>query len=226
MAYFQKGFVDFFKGLAANNHRDWFNDNRKLYEKEVKKPFYHFLGDLITEISKSEPRVKDLQIKNAVFRINRDIRFSKDKTPYNLYVSAVVSPEGRKNMQYPGLYLHFNIDESHLGGGAYMPDKDNLQKIREYIIAHPQKVKNALKEKRFKHTYGDLVDGEKNKILPKELKEHGEAHPLIFNKQYYYMAKHQGEEVVLQPKLMEFVMEHYHAGQAWSTVLKDAMGLK
>ena len=92
MSYFSPKFVDFFKGLAANNNKEYFDANRKTYIKEVKNPFQALLMDVRDQIAKSDPEVKKQELKNAVFRINRDIRFSKDKTPYNLHVSAVVSP--------------------------------------------------------------------------------------------------------------------------------------
>ena len=223
MAYFNQAFIDFFKGLAANNHKDYFDENRKIYHKEVKDPFYQLVADTIAEIGKLDKNVKELQVKNAVFRINRDIRFSKDKTPYNLHVSAAISPTGRKNMEYPGMYLHLNIDKSHFGGGCYMPSKENLTKFRQFIIDHPSEIKKALTNKAFVSTYKELQPGEKNKILPKEFKAFGEKHPLLFNKQFYYMADYPGEETILRKDLLPFIVNHYQAGDSWNSLLKQAM---
>jgi uncharacterized protein (TIGR02453 family) len=223
MSYFSPKFVDFFKGLAANNHKDYFDENRKTYIKEVKEPFQKLLLDVRDEIAKSDPEVKKLELKNAVFRINRDIRFSKDKTPYNLHVSAVVSPYGRKDMQYPGLYIHLSIDKCHLGGGMYMPSKENLAKIRQHIINHPKDFEKAMNDKEFNSIFGGLVEGEKNKVLPKEFKEYGEQYPAIFNKQFYYMAEYEGEKSVLREDLLPFIVSHSKAAKVWDDWFKAAI---
>ena len=157
-----------------------------------------------------------------MFRINRDIRFAKDKTPYNVHVSAGISPTG-KNMEYPGMYLHLNIDTSHFGGGCYMPSKENLHKMRQFIIDHPTDVQNALANKAFTQTFKTLEPGEKNKILPKEFKSFGEKQPLLFNKQFYYMADYPGEATILRKDLLSFIVNHYKAGSSWNELLKRAM---
>lgn len=224
MAYFNPAFVEFFKGLAANNNKEYFDKHRKLYTKEVKEPFYQFVADVISRVGDIDPAIKSLEVKNAVFRINRDIRFSADKSPYKLHVGAVISPTGRKDMQYPGLYMHLSIDESFMGGGCYMPTKENLQRIRQYIIDHPKKVEQALNDKAFKSTYGGLAEAEKNKILPKEMKAYGEDQPLLFNKQFYYMHNiPDGEQLVLRDDLLDVVVDHFRAGAAWNKVIKDAI---
>ncbi len=224
MAYFNQQFIDFFKGLAANNSKDYFDENRKIYQKEVKDPFYQLVADCIAETGKIDSNIKSLEVKNAVFRINRDIRFSKDKTPYNLHVSAAIGPQGRKNMEYPGLYLQLNIDQCHFGGGCYMPSKENLSRIRQYIIDQPKAVEKALANKDFKRVYGNLSEGDKNKILPKEFKAFGDQYPLLYNKQFFYMAQHDnGENIILKDDLLDFIIDHYKAGQSWNNVLKAAM---
>jgi uncharacterized protein (TIGR02453 family) len=223
MAYFNRAFIHFFKGLAANNHKDWFDANRKTYEKEVKKPFYQLVADTIAEVSKYDKNVARLEVKNAVFRINRDIRFSEDKTPYKLHVSAAISPEGRKGMEYPGMYLHLNLETCHIGGGCYMPSKENLGAIRRYIVTQPKEVESALNNTEFVSVFSGLQPGEKNKILPKEFKEFGDNHPLLFNKQFYYMADYPGEETILRDDLLPFIMKHYKAAEVWNDVLKKAM---
>ncbi|MFY0644201.1 MAG: DUF2461 domain-containing protein [Bacteroidia bacterium] len=226
MAYFNQNFIDFFKGLAANNSKDYFDEYRKVYIKEVKEPFQALLMDAASSIGEFEPAVKKMELKNSMFRINRDIRFSKDKTPYNLHVSAVVSPYGRKDMQYPGLYIHLSVEMCHLGGGMYMPDKENLSKIRQAIIDDPKAYNKAGNDPHFKKVYGQLVEGDKNKILPKEFKEYGEQYPALFNKQFYYMQEYDGEKNVMREDLLDFVVDHYKAGQSWNKWFKKAMNLK
>ena len=90
MKYFSSDYLEFFKELAPNNNKDWFDKNRKRYIDSVKEPFKKFVTDLIQEISKVDDEVQ-IEAKDAIFRINRDIRFSKDKTPYKLNNSAIIS---------------------------------------------------------------------------------------------------------------------------------------
>ena len=104
MKYFTQDYLDFFKELAANNHKEWFDENRKRYEKSVKDPFKKFVEALIAETHKFDPSV-NIEAKDAIFRINRDIRFSKDKTPYKLDRSAIISSGGRKDHSIPGFYI-------------------------------------------------------------------------------------------------------------------------
>ncbi|HNR54889.1 MAG TPA: DUF2461 family protein, partial [Flavobacteriales bacterium] len=86
MAWFTNDFNDFFKDLAKNNNKEWFDANRKRYEASVKEPFTAFVAEAIKRIGKHDKAVR-IEPKEAIFRINRDIRFSKDKTPYKLNAS-------------------------------------------------------------------------------------------------------------------------------------------
>ncbi len=221
MSYFTKNFTDFFKNLGANNNREWFHENKKSYENDVKKPFYAFVQDMIIEIGKLEGDL-NLEVKNSVFRINRDIRFSKDKSPYKLHVGAVVSKGGRKNMQIPGLYLQLSADEHFVVGGSYKPGKSNLIKIRSTIVEDPKAYRKILNAKKFKSFFPEGVEGEKNKILPKEFKPFADDVPEIFMKQYYCMAKHKGTKFVLNNDLLGHVMDHYKAMSDFNNFIAEA----
>lgn len=223
MQYFTEGFNNFFKGLAANNHKDWFHEHKKTYEKEVKQAFARFLTDLIQNIRTQYDSTLDLEVKNAVFRINRDIRFSKDKTPYKLHRSAVISQTGRKNMQIPGLYIQFGVGEVWLGGGMYKPDKENLLLIREHIAKNPKQVQELLADPAFQRLYG-TIQGEQIKRIPKAFKEAHAIQPLIANKQFYFMAEYtDNESLLLREDLMDWVLNHYKIGRAWNQFFSAAM---
>ena len=223
MAYFTPAYTNFFKQLAANNHKDWFHDHKKEYEQQVKEPFKAFVGDLITAVQKEQDKELDLLPKEAIFRINRDIRFSKDKTPYKLHKSAVISRGGRKNKQYPGFYVQFGVDEYWLGGGAYWLDKENLLAVRQYLAQHPQKTQALLEAPQLLKFYGG-IQGEQNKRLPKEFKAIQEELPIIANKQFYFMKVYEEEEeLLLREDLLEWVLEHYEAGLEWNNFLIKAL---
>lgn len=203
MIYFEPDYLEFFKELAANNHKDWFDANRRRYETVVRDPFKNFISRLITEMSKTDPDL-EIQAKDAIFRINRDIRFSKDKTPYKLNNSAIISKEGRKNKNYPGIYLEFGPEKLAFYGGIYMPDSEQTQKIRTYFKNHSKEFSSLLNEAGFKHVFGE-IHGEKSKRVPKEFKEPAVKQPLLMNKQWYYF-RHLSPEIILQDDLLERIL--------------------
>ncbi|MEL6943413.1 MAG: DUF2461 domain-containing protein, partial [Bacteroidota bacterium] len=104
MKHFTPDFLNFFKDLRANNEREWFHANKKRYEQSVKIPFQAFIADVIEHASIFDPNIL-ITPKDAIFRIYKDTRFSKDKTPYKLHASAVVSRGGRKDLTSIGIYL-------------------------------------------------------------------------------------------------------------------------
>ena len=130
MQYFTKDFLDFFKDLSANNHKDWFDENRKRYEAEIKKPFEVFTQDAIDALAKVNPELASLDYKKCIFRINRDIRFSKDKSPYKTNMSGYYKRAGASRR---GSYF-FSIEpggQTLVGGGFYGPNKEDLFRIRK-----------------------------------------------------------------------------------------------
>lgn len=208
MAWFTDDFNRFFKDLAKNNNKEWFDANRKRYEASVKLPFEAFVGEVIERVGKLDKTVR-ITAKEAVFRINRDVRFGKDKSPYKLQMAAIISSAGRKDHGIPGIYLQLGPENVGIYGGRYMPEKADLQRIREHIAANLKKFKAIQTEKAFVKHFGE-IQGERNKVLPAEFKALVEKEPLIANKQFYYMAELPSRTVV-DPKLVDIVMAHYKA---------------
>lgn len=211
MAFFTPDFLQFFIDLAPNNHKDWFDLNRKRYENSVKEPFKNFVQHMIAEIVKTDSNFKDLEAKDCIFRINRDIRFSKDKTPYKMNVSAVVAPEGKKSKAVNGIYFEFGPEHVRVYGGIYEIDKDDLLTVREGIANDIKGFQTAYTNPNFKKVFGTIL-GEKNKVISKELKEAAEKEPLIFNKQWYFYAEFDAE-TVLDPKLDKLLLDCFDAGK-------------
>lgn len=207
--HFNQDFLDFFKELAAHNHKDWFDDNRKRYHTSVKEPFENFVGDLIIATQKIDPTIA-AEPKNCIFRINKDIRFSKDKTPYKTDRSAIISKYGRKDKEFPGGYVRLSPESCQIGGGAYFLQKDNLLFTREKIANNLKEWDSISNAKSFKKYFKQGIQGEKNKIAPKEFKPLVEECPDILNKQFYYMADHKSD-IILNPKLVDLCVEHYAA---------------
>ena len=211
MTFFNQDFLQFFMDLAGNNNKDWFDLNRKRYEVNVKDAFKNFVTHIISKLAEEDPAFKDLEASSCIFRINRDIRFSKDKTPYKMNVSAVVAPEGKKSKAINGVYFELGPEHVRVYGGVYEIDKDDLLTVREGIAKNPEKFKKVYSDPSFKKVYGEIL-GEKNKVIPKELKEAAELEPLIYNKQWYFY-KQFDAEVVLNDNLDQLVIDCYKAGQ-------------
>jgi uncharacterized protein (TIGR02453 family) len=221
MTYFDASFIKYFKGLIRNNNKEWFDKNKATYESKVKKPFEHLVGDLISTMQKLHPGFH-CEIKDAIFRINRDIRFSNDKTPYKTYVSAAIVHGGRKNMVDPGLYIQISPGAFEIFGGVYMPDKEQLSRIRTAINHAPKQIKKLKEDKKFTELFGS-IKGEVNKVLPPEFKEAAKAEPLIAHKQFYFSAKYNDDKIMLSDDLLKFIMKHYQAGRPWSDFFSRAL---
>lgn len=220
MAWFSPDYNRFFMDMAPNNNKEWFDANRKRYEQSVKEPFEAFVAEVIRRVAKLDPKVA-ITPRDAIFRINRDVRFSRDKAPYKSRMSAVVAAGGRKDHSSGGIYFELGPENVAFYGGQYMPDKEQLQRIREHITAHLAQFKKLRTAKAFVDRFGE-VQGEKNKVLPKEFKGAAAIEPLIANKQFYFMAElHPG--MVTDPRLMDILMDHYKAMRPLNDFLASAL---
>lgn len=222
MKYFEKDFIDFFIELSQNNHKEWFDENRKRYEQIVKEPFKKFVGDLAAHLSQYDPQI-ELDPKHLIFRINRDIRFSKDKRPYKTFVSAVISKGGKKDKSATGLYFELSPDGIGIYGGAWNPDKTQLEDIRFYIVNHLNEFQKLLADKAYINNFGTL-QGDKNVRIPKELQESVKKEPLIANKQFYHTNK-LSVDLITSDHLIKKIEEQYLAMKAVNDFLNKALGI-
>ncbi len=207
MFHFTPDFIQFLRELPANNNRDWFLENKKRYEKSVKIPFEKFISDLIDELKKEDIRLKDVTAKECIFRINRDVRFSKDKSPYKIHVSALISPTGRKSVNGFGIYIELSGEHARLYSGAYMPSPELLNQIRQKIYEHPEVLEKLISDKKFKQNFGE-IRGDKNKRINKPFSEIIEKQPLILNKSFYYFKEYK-PEIVLEKDFVKQLMKDY-----------------
>jgi uncharacterized protein (TIGR02453 family) len=220
MTYFTSEYQKFFKELTAKNNKSWFDANRKRYEEHVKRPFASFVDRMIELIAKEDPEVT-ISAKDAVFRLNRDIRFSKEKLPYKTHMAANISKEGRRSKEWPGFYFQLAADGLRVGGGTYVLEPPTLLRIRRAIANEPAVFKKLLKAKSFTAKFGSL-QGERNKLVPPEFKEAAANEPLIANKQFYFMAELDGD-VILARNLDDQLMNYYRAGKDMNDFLKRAI---
>jgi uncharacterized protein (TIGR02453 family) len=144
MRYFDAGTLEFLGDLKRHNDRAWFNANKERYEQKLKEPFLDFISDAGPELHKmSRNLVADPSpAGGSMFRIHRDVRFSKDKSPYKTYAGAHFQLGG-KGGHGPGYYLHLQPGACFVAGGMWQPEPNALQKIREKIAERPSEWKKA-----------------------------------------------------------------------------------
>lgn len=193
MPHFNKDFIDFFNELEKNNSKEWFDANRKKYEESVKKPFKQFVLALVEALQEVYPDI-DLSDKYSIMRINRDIRFSKDKTPYKIHMSSMINPLGKKDKSRPGFYVQANHKDVRIYSGAYALEKDQLQSVREHIKDNINEFNTLISGKDFVDTFGEVL-GERNKRIPPEFREIEKVQPLIANKGFYWYFKLNSSEL-------------------------------
>jgi uncharacterized protein (TIGR02453 family) len=135
MPHFTREFFDFFAELEENNERDWFNANKKRYEAHVKQPCLDFISDFAPLLEDLSPHYEAIPkaVGGSMFRIYRDVRFSKDKRPYKTAAGLMFKHVGGKHVVAPGFYLHMTAGEVAAGAGMWMPPNPVLAKIRTAI---------------------------------------------------------------------------------------------
>ncbi|TAL46657.1 MAG: DUF2461 domain-containing protein [Chitinophagaceae bacterium] len=151
----QSSTLKFLKDLKKNNNKAWFDVNRKRYE-DAKADFANFIQQVIDGHGKKDKSISTLKAKDCLFRINRDIRFSKDKSPYKTNFGASINKGGKKAFSTAGYYFHLEPGQCFVGGGIYQPMPDELKKVRQEIDYNFNEFKKIIGSKKFKSFYGDL----------------------------------------------------------------------
>ncbi len=216
-----KSTIDFLKKLKKNNNRDWFNANKKLYE-DARYDFEVFVFELIQKIAEFDETVSGLEPKDCMFRIYKDVRFSKDKTPYKTNFGAAINKGGRK-LSIAGYYIHISPDEYFLGSGLYMPAPDKLLAVRNSIAAKSAKFKSIVEGKEFKKNFGKLWNGDTLKTVPKGFdKEHPMAEYLKLKS---FICDHTvKEEKALAKNYGDYIAKIFKTAKPFNDFLNDAIG--
>jgi len=159
-----KDIFKFLTELKKNNHKEWFNNNKHVYEK-LKQEFEGIVSEIINSISEFDSGIKNLETKDCIFRIYKDIRFSKDKTPYKTNFGAFFVPGGKKSGM-AGYYLHIEPGECFIGGGIYMPPSPVLKKLREEIFYNYDAFLKIISDKEFVRNFKE-ISGSRTTMMPK-----------------------------------------------------------
>lgn len=170
----QASTIRFLKELKKNNNKAWFDTNRKLYEA-AKADYASLIEAILEATTKFDPTIAGLTAKNCMFRINRDVRFSKDKSPYKSNMGAYMNAGGKK-ANTPGYYFHCEPGQSFAAGGLYVPEAPALAKVRQEIDYNFDEWKKIINAKTFKK-YFTKVDG--IDVLSRPPKGYSEDNPAI-----------------------------------------------
>ena len=150
----QPSTIKFLKDLKKNNSKEWFDKNRKVYEA-AKEDFASLVNNVINQFGKKDASIATLTAKDCMFRINRDVRFSKDKSPYKTNLGAAFTKGGKKAI-VAGYYFHCEPGQAFVGGGLWMPDADVVKKVRQEIDYSFDEFSKIIKNKKFIAQYKNL----------------------------------------------------------------------
>lgn len=188
-ALVSKDIFSFFKKLEKNNNREWFNENKpefKTIEQEAKS-FYNMLLDTV--------KVHDDIDKLKIFRIYRDVRFSKNKLPYKTHFGGAL--HRTKPKLRGGYYLHLQPNnESFIATGFWQPEKEDLLRIRKEFEMDDEEIRDILANKDFNSVWGNSFEGDELKTAPKGFSKEHKAIDLIRKKQYVFTKKYTDKEVL------------------------------
>ena len=213
--------IDFMKRLKKNNNRLWFEKHKEEYESSVKLPMQSLIAALHPHFERFAPEF-DINPKRSIFRIYRDVRFSKDKTPYKTHVAAHFVLRGKpKGVEGSGYYLHIEPGEIFLGGGIYMPDNDQLKKIRRAIANQSDQFLSIIHDAKFKKVFGKL-EGDKLQRAPKGYEpDHAMAEWLKYKQ--FFVGVEWAESRCLKAKFVSEIAGVFEAATPLVRFLNGAM---
>ncbi|MBI1808242.1 MAG: DUF2461 domain-containing protein [Ignavibacteria bacterium] len=217
---FPKEGLRFLTQLRKNNTREWFLKHKSEYEDFVKLPMRSLIAALKTPMAKIAPEI-EVNPKRSMFRIHRDTRFSKDKTPYKTHVAAVFHLKGKWE-DSAGYYVHIEPDTIYVGGGIYMPSTDQLKRIRKAIAEGSDEFLSVTGSKTFKRQFGSL-EGDKLQRAPLG---YPADHPMVEWLKYksFYTGVTWNEKECLSPKFVDRVVAVYKNLLPLVSFLNEALG--
>jgi len=177
-----KDILVFLNELKENNYREWFHANKSRYES-ASRNFDAFVNRLIPEVAKIDPNLLGLTAKDCTFRIYKDVRFSKDKSPYKTNMGAYISRGGRKG-GFAGYYLHIDVDGSFLAGGIHQPLPEVLKAVRTEIYEYFDEFKTIINQPDFLRLFGEVASEQRLQTAPKGFDKNFEGIEILKNKEF------------------------------------------
>lgn len=223
--YFSKATFDFLQALARNNNRDWFEQNKHLYEARVRTPALAFITAMADELPEFAPqfRASPQKVGGSLMRVFRDTRFGSDKTPYKTNIGIQFRHKVGKDVHAPGYYLHVAPDECFLGAGIWRPEADALASIRQAIVEKTKVWLQARNDKVFTRTFA--LAGESLKRPPRG---YAADHPCItdlMRKDFIAVAA-LNRKTIVSKELLPLVVRHFTAATPYMRFLCKALQLR
>ncbi len=190
----------FLSQLEQNNRREWFAQNRHLYEESL-SIVISFVNELIKKIAEFDNSIALESSKTSIFRIYRDIRFSPNKLPYKHFFGIYIAKGGRSS-KYAGYYIQIQDNNSEIAGGLWCPDKEILSKVREDIYYNPEEILSILNQKLLKKEFKEISSKYKLKNPPRGYSSDFEHIELLKNK-HFMLEKHLTNAEVLDDNFMD-----------------------
>lgn len=221
---FSKNTISFLERLAENNNRPWFNENKELYEEQVRTPALNFIEDMQPFIARLSPHFTAVSKKTggSLMRPYRDIRFGKNKTPYKTNIGIQFRHVAGKDVHAPGFYLHISPESCFVGAGIWRPDGKALAKIREMISDNPNAWKKLSSNKKFIKYFS--FSGESLKTYPRG---YPKDHPLIndLKRKDFIAIHHIRPDELLRTDLTEVIHQHFKVASPLVDYLCSALDL-
>lgn len=220
---FSEESLNFFSKLKITkfNNKKWFDAHRNIYEVEIKLPMRSLLDTITPEIKKYDSRI--VVSYKSIFRINRDIRFKKDKTPYKDHYGASFTYDKIKTPELPQFYFHISSDEFLFASGQYSTDTGMIKKMRSRIYKEKELFLTIINEKNFVKNFGH-VEGDKLRNLPAEYKSKDTEGITEFLKmKQYYVYKTWKPEAALSGELADLIVENIKITGEFNKFLYDSL---
>ncbi|MXV80872.1 MAG: DUF2461 domain-containing protein [Chloroflexi bacterium] len=222
---FSEELIDFLVGLSANNEREWFNARKDVYETVLREPALEYIRQVGGPLADISPHIRasDRKQGGSLMRIYRDVRFSRDKSPYKTNVGIQFRHESGKDVHAPGYYVHISIEECFIGAGSWMPDRDALLAYRRAVSEHPREWL-ALKE--LAETSDWSIDGHHD-MLKRPPRGFSADDPMIEDiKRKHFIVTHRMEiEDVTAPDFVDYTIDRFKESREWMAFLAKAIGL-
>ncbi|MBL4908311.1 MAG: DUF2461 domain-containing protein [Sneathiella sp.] len=222
---FPKDLLKFYEELGQNNDRSWFNVNKQRYKDVVVYPMSDFISEVAPHLEAIAPfYVADPRpTGGSMFRIYRDVRFSKNKTPYKEHAACQFRHQAGKDAHAPGFYLHIDTKSVRFGGGVWMPPSPKLKLIRQHIDENQDKWQSIITDSDFLRSFHG-VNGDSLKRAPKDYEI---DHPQIesLKKKSFFIMKEAPTKNILSKHFVEEVAETFQSAVPFMRFLTNAVGL-
>ena len=205
---FSREAITFLRGLERNNKREWFQPRKHIYEEQIRTPLEVLVNAINSELAEFSPRYVT-PVKKAVFRIYRDTRFSKDKRPYKTHIAATFYLQSLCKAAGPCFYFHFTPKELLIFAGVYMPERDELLKIRNLLAERHEEFRTVVRGRALRNAFGEL-QGEKLSRISKGFDKDHPAEDLIRGKQWFFEHTIDGS-VINTPRMFPEIVSHFRA---------------